>query len=69
MGMDHALARRVGVALACPLTGHISKGHAKGVLRNRFYRMEVEVTVGEGRLEKIAEQFLPTMGVLGGGAH
>jgi hypothetical protein len=31
MGMDHAPARRVGVALACPLTGHKSKGHAKGV--------------------------------------
>jgi hypothetical protein len=30
MGMENAPARRVGAALACPLTGHISKGRAKG---------------------------------------
>jgi uncharacterized Zn-binding protein involved in type VI secretion len=30
MRMDNAPARRVGAALACPLTGHISKGRAKG---------------------------------------
>ena len=30
MGMENAPARRVGAALACPLTGHIGKGRAKG---------------------------------------
>jgi diketogulonate reductase-like aldo/keto reductase len=28
--MNYAPARRVGTALACPLTGRISKGRAKG---------------------------------------
>jgi hypothetical protein len=31
MRIENAPARRVGAALACPLTGHKSKGRAKGV--------------------------------------
>ena len=49
MGMNHAPARRVGATLACPLTGHIGKGHAKGVLRNKIYIEPVNVTVCEDK--------------------
>jgi hypothetical protein len=56
--------------LRCPLTGHRSKNHDKGGYGIHAPILGTKAVVGEGkRFGKTAEQFLPTMGVLGGEAH
>jgi hypothetical protein len=49
MRIDNTPARRVGVALAGPLTGHKSKGRAKGVLRNNTPILGIKVVVKKER--------------------
>jgi hypothetical protein len=49
MRIENAPARRVGAALACPLTGHISKGRAKGVYGINAPVLGIRAAVGEGK--------------------
>jgi hypothetical protein len=49
MRMDNAPARRVGAALACPLTGHKSKGRAKGGYGINAPLLGIRAAAGEGK--------------------
>jgi hypothetical protein len=56
-GMGHAPARRVGAALACPLTGHISKGRVKGGYGIKAPVLRIKaVSEGDG-FQKITKHF------------
>jgi hypothetical protein len=41
--------RRGGVVFACPLTGHISKNHDKGMCGIKVPVLGIYAAVGEGR--------------------